>query len=416
MNGHQTEAALAALARPLRRRLVWLGLVGAAGGMGAVLAVAAWGARAGVVRAPVWVPLAWALGLVAAALAVGLVFRAAGALGPPRLAARLEEEPGWRTGALRALLEPASLGSSEALRTAADRAAAAQVERRGPDALEGDRHRLGGLLRVASLVLAAALLLLAGAGIRGGRAALLWQPRLAMAMVASPLRVMAERDVVRAGDSVSLRISAPGRSEVVLWTRSPGTTWSGATVALDSAGGAVRVAGPLAEALYAHITASRRSSDTVEVRVRRPAFVAALSLTIRYPAYLRMEDEPAPAGGDTLLLPAGSRIEVTGEATVPLGAARWERDAPVAGLAVDGGRFSGHLVPVVSGSYRLVLLTADGEAIAGEDIVLPIRVLPDQAPRVALAVPGGDTIAPLVGSLALVIDASDDHGLWRWCC
>jgi hypothetical protein len=169
--------------------------------------------------------------------------------------------------------------------------------------------------------------------------------------------------------------------------------------------------GPLSQALFAHITAGRRTSDTVEVTVRRPAFVATLSLTIRYPVYLGLEDEPAPAGGDTLLLPAGSRIEARGEATVPLGVARWERDGQISGLAVAGGRFSGMLTPAGSGGYRLVLRTADDEPIAGDEIVLPIRVLPDQLPRVEMPVPSGDTIAPLVGSLALVIDASDDHGL-----
>ncbi len=411
MSIQHTKEALVRVAGPLWRRLLLLGAVGAAAALGGVLAVAAWGARAGLVRAPVWVPAAWGLGVLAAAVALGVAIRAGRGLSIPRLAARLEGEPGWRAGSLRALLEPSSAGTSDELRRAADSAAAARVEAGAAESLGRERQRLSRLLRASSGILAGAVLLLAVAGVGHGPAALLWQPGLALAMVASPLRVMASHRVVQAGDSVALSISAPGRAEVMLWTRHPGTSWSPVPVALDSAGRAVRVAGPLSEALYAHVTAGRRSSDTVEVTVQRPAFVATLTLTIRYPAYLRLEDEPAAAGGDTLLLPEGSRIEAKGEVTVPLSGAWWERAGLVAGLAVDAGRFSGTLAPLVSGGYRLVLRTAGDAPIAGEEIVLPIRVLPDQAPGVDIPVPGGDTIAPLVGSLALVIDARDDHGL-----
>jgi hypothetical protein len=66
---------------------------------------------------------------------------------------------------------------------------------------------------------------------------------------------------------------------------------------------------------------------------------------------------------------------------------------------------------LLSGEYRLVLRTVDAEPLAGEEILLPIRVLPDAVPQVDIPVPGGDTVAPPTGSLALVIDASDDHGL-----
>ena len=56
--------------------------------------------------------------------------------------------------------------------------------------------------------------------------------------------------------------------------------------------------------------------------MRRPAFLAAFAVTINYPPYLNLEDEPAPIGGDTLLLPAGSWLHARGEATVLLGTAR----------------------------------------------------------------------------------------------
>jgi hypothetical protein len=399
------------VARPLRRRIAWVGGIGALAGLVLVLALAGWSARAGLVHSPLWVPVAWGLGLLAGALAGGLAARAALGLRGLRFALRLERQAGWRSGALAGLLLPAVPDTSPGLHAAADRDAAESVARRGPEALGEQAAALFRLLMLTGLALAGGSLLLGAAGIRKGRAALLWQPRRALAMVASPLRLVPAERSVSAGDSVALEIHAPGRQRVMLWTRSPGTTWEASVVQLDSLGQARRVAGPLVQALYAHLTAGRRSSDTIEVTVRRPAFLASLALTVRYPSYLRLEDEPAAAGGDTLLLPAGSRIEARGEVTVPLLSARWERAGVAAALRVDGGRFAGSLLPSASGAYRLLLLTADGTPLGEGEVLLAIRLLPDLPPVVEVPLPSGDTTAPTSGALPLVIDARDDHGL-----
>ena len=411
MTRSRTAQALVAVARPLRSRIAWIGGIGALAGLALVLALAAWSARVGVVRSPLWVPAAWGFGFLAAALAGGIALRTAlGFHGMP-FAVRLEREAGWRSGALSGLLEPAVSATSLGLYAAADQQAAAAVLARAPQALGAQAARLLRLLGFAGVALAGSVLLLGAAGLRHGRAALLWQPRRALDMVASPLRLVPEQRTVSAGDSVALLITAPGRHSVTLWTRSPGTTWEPALVALDSLGQARRMAGPLAQALYAHVTAGRKSSDTIEVSVRRPAFLASLALTIHYPGYLRLEDEPAAAGGDTLLLPAGSRIEARGEATLPLGIARSEREGVRAALRLEGSKFEGTLQPAVSGGYRLVLQTTEGVRLSGEEILLAVRLLPDLPPVVEIPVPSGDTVAPPVGSLPLVIDARDDHGL-----
>jgi hypothetical protein len=407
----RTARALASVARPLRHRVACIGGVGALAGLAAVLALAAWSARVGMLRSPFWVPAAWGLGLLAAVLAGALAFRAGLGFRAMPFAIRLERDSGWRSGALSGLLEPAVSATSLDLHAAADQQAAELLVARAPDALGPQAARLLRLLGIAAAALAGSVLLLGAAGLRHGRAALLWQPRRALDMVASPLRIVPELRTVSAGDSVALRITAPGRQSVTLWTRAPGTTWEAALVTLDSLGQARRMSGPLAQALYAHVTAGRKSSDTIEVAVRRPAFLASLALTIHYPAYLKLEDEPAAAGGDTLLLPAGSRIEAHGEATVSLGAARWERDGVRAALRLDGARFAGTLLPASSGGYRLVLETSEGIRLSGEAILLAVRLLPDLPPVVEIPVPSGDTVAPPTGSLPLVIDARDDHGL-----
>ena len=406
----RTEAALSDAARPLRHSVLWLGAVGAGAGLAAVLAVAAWSARVGMVHAPIWVLVAWAVALLAAAACLLLAGRAARAFRAAGVAGRLERQGEWRSGSLRALLEPATEGTSPGLHAAADAATADDLRHRAAGALDPERRRLGRLLRVALLTVVIGGTLLGAAGVRRGPAALLWRPAHALAMVVSPLRLETDKASVKAGDSVSLLVLAPGRRGVTLWTRSPGTTWVAETVALDSAGRAIRSSGPLTESLFAHVTEGSRASDTLEVVVKRPAFLASLALTIRYPGYLELEDEPAPVGGDTLLLPAGSRIEARGETTVPLQSAHWTLGGTTRSLATDGVRFGGLLAPA-SGTWRLVLRTADGDPLSGDEVVLPIRVLPDLAPVLEIPVPGGDTIAPAAGSLPVVVDALDDHGL-----
>ena len=114
--------------------------------------------------------------------------------------------------------------------------------------------------------------------------------------------------------------------------------------------------------------------------VARPSF--SVTVTAHYPAYLGLEDEPVPLAGDTVLLPAGTRLETQGQATAALVSAGWEIGGQVEPLTVASTRFSGSFVPPRSGTYRLALASAEGSALAGDTLRLPVRVVPDSAPRV----------------------------------
>jgi hypothetical protein len=147
------------------------------------------------------------------------------------------------------------------------------------------------------------------------------------------------------------------------------------------------------------------------VKVRLPVFLGELAVTARYPAYLDLEAEPVPTDGDTLLLPAGTRLETRGEATAPLSFAAWETGTRSETLTVSGGAFSGVFVPPGSGEYRLALAGAAGAPLAGDTVRLRVRVVADSAPAVEIPVPGADTLAPLSLRVPLVVDARDDYGL-----
>ena len=227
----------------------------------------------------------------------------------------------------------------------------------------------------------------------------------------APVRLRAAQSLVDRGQPVELHLEAMGRKTATLYLRSPGESWKSRGVRLDSLGRATITTPPLQSDLYARLTSGGRSSDTVAVRVRLPVFLGTLKVIARYPAYLGLESEPVPTGGDTLILPAGTRLETRGEATAPLASAAWLSGSKAESLSVTETSFTGTFAPRRSGEYRLSLVTTTGAPLAGDSVRLPVRLVPDSAPGVEIPVPGADTLAPLSLQLPLIIDARDDHSV-----
>ena len=213
------------------------------------------------------------------------------------------------------------------------------------------------------------------------------------------------------GDSVTLIVRAAGHRGLTLWLRSPGESWRSEALALDSAGMAQVVVGPLTADLFARATAAGRDSDTLHVEVRIPAFLGAVTITAHYPGYLGLEDESLTLGSDSVALPEGTRLTVAGEATAALSSVQWIGPAGSSTLPVEGSRFEGRVVPVASGGYRLSVVASGGVPLAGDSVAIWLRIVPDSAPVVAIPVPGADTLAPVGMTVPLVLDARDDHGL-----
>lgn len=411
MTAPATYLALQRLARPLRMRalLGWAAL--ALGGGALLLGAAAWIVGLGWLDAPYWVLLAWGAVLVLCAVAGWLGWVAGVRLSAGGVAGSLEELGAWRRGALTALLDRSAAGTSAALLDLADRSQADDVVRRGVTAAEPLARpvRVLGLAGLSALVVGLAAF--GSAGPVHGPAAALWHPRRAWDATIAPVRIRAASGVVDRGDSTALELEAFGRRHATLWLRAPGEGWRSSGVSLDSTGHARVMTGALQSDLFARLTSGSRSSDTVVIRVRLPVFLGTLSVTAHYPAYLGLEAEPVPTGGDTLLLPAGTRLETRGEATAPLASAAWAAGERTAALSVEGGRFTGSFVPRVSGEYHLALATAGGAPLTSDTVRLPIRLVADSAPHVDVPVPGADTLAPISLQVPLVVDARDDHGI-----
>ncbi|HEX6105163.1 MAG TPA: DUF4175 family protein [Gemmatimonadales bacterium] len=411
MTAVATRQALGRLSRPLRLRATagWAALgIGAAA---LLLGLVAWAVRLEWVAAPYWVLVAWAVALVALAVTAWLAWRSVMRLSTPAVARRLEEAGAWRRGSLTALLESAAPGTSGALLDMADRVQADDVGRRGAGAAEPLARAVRNVLLAGGALLVAGLGLFGTAGPVGGPAAALWHPGRAWEATIAPVRLMVADSVVDQGDSVDFTVQAIGRRVATLWVRPPGESWRPRGVRLDSLGRAVVSSGPLGSDLHARVTSGSRGSDTVLVRVRPPVFLGGLTVTAHYPEYLRLDSEPVPTGGDTLLLPAGTRLVTRGEATAALKGAAWEFGPRRQPLEVRGGEFSGSFVPAATGAYRLAIETVSGAPLAGDTVRLPIRIVTDSAPVVEVPHPGGDTIAPLSLRLPLVIDVRDDYGI-----
>lgn len=408
----RTGTALSLLLHGFRRLslIAWAGL--GAGSLALVLGAAAWGARLGWFGQPWWVLIAWGGALALLTSAALLAVRGVHRLSPAWLAGEFENA-GFRRGALSGHLEPAAAGTSASLLAVADQRQVEDLVARAPDLLGAlqqpfRRKAVQGVL----LALAGAALLGSARPTRGA-SALLWRPLEAWSATVAPLQLTLSSTEVQRGAQVRVDVLARGRQHAILWLRSPGEQWRGQSVALDSAGSATTSIGPLQNDLFLRLSSGGRSSDTLQVRVLIPAFLGTLSVTARYPHYLGLEDEPIPTRGDSVVVPDGTRLETTGEATAPLEAASWSASGARASLAVTGTRFHGLFTPGGSRTWELALVTASGTPLAGDTVRIPVIVVIDSAPRVEVPVPGADTLVPLTLRVPLVIDAQDDHGLSR---
>lgn len=407
-----TARLLARSGAPLTR---WpaLAVAALAGGSALlVVAVAAWGARFGWFDGGLWVAVVW--GIAVFLLGAGLRrARTLLAQDGARLAAQLlESRAEWRAGMLTSLLAPPADGTSPDLLADADRNATTRLG----EAVAHLEPTVGGLRRRALGAitgLGVAALLLGASRPTHGPAGLLWDPHAAWLAATAPLRVVAPDSAVDRGTAVPLTLVAVGHRTATLWLRAPGEAWRPVPVTLDESGRGRYLAGPLAADLFARLVSGGRESDTATVHVRIPAFLGSVEVTAHYPAYLHLAPEPLPLDGDTLLLPAGTRLETRGEATTPLGRATWVGPAARGVLATDGNLFHGDLLPERSGIWRLGLTTRSGAALAGDSTTLPIRLVPDSAPVVEIPVPGTDTVVPLSLQVPLVVEGRDDHGLSR---
>ena len=413
MTGSRTASSLEQLAGPLRRlsALRWVLAFGA--GAALILATAAWALRIGAGPSPQLVLGAWlATGLVLGVVLWRAVVEWRG-YRARSLAARLEMLGVARRGAVVGLLDHTASGTSPELASAADAARADAVLTGGGRALASTVAKRRTASLALACLLAGGLVTLAAARPGVGSGALLWDPGGALESLLAPVRLTADPPAVDRGGAVRLDYEAAGQKSAVRWRRAPGEPWAGTSVSLDSTGRGRMVLRPVESDLYLHLTSGSRSSDTLHVAVRLPAFLGSVRVIARYPSYLGLDNETLPIGPDPVLLPAGTVLVTEGIASTDLARARWQgrgsgRTYP---LDVRAREFRGDFRPSGDGEYELQLATSDRRTLAGEPVRLDLVLVPDSVPVVQILAPGADTTAPADLRLPLVVDVRDDHGL-----
>ena len=388
------------------RLLVSLGLVLAALGLGVALG------RLGVYRAqPLAVLLGW--GLVALALGFGASRLVRGRrTDAGRVASLVEQSAGLRRGSVTGAGAARRHGSAS-LAALADARVARWLAEHGQAALVGARRE-----RRRALVWSLGLVLVGGAvfaasGPGARPAADFWRPVAALARASGAVSLFVDHTSVRRGEAVTVTVVAAGRSSATLWVRAPGEPWRESALALDSAGRAVQILGPLESDRFLRATSGGRESATIHLQVSLPALLTDLELVARYPSYLERPDEPLASGPDPVLLPVGAEIQTRGRATLPLKSVVWRRESSGTPLTVDGTGFRGWLPVRTGGRYQLEVIPEGGVSLDGPAPELNIVAVPDSVPVIAVAVPGVDTTAPLSLRQPLVVDARDDHRVTR---
>ena len=406
---------LRAMVERERRRLVSFELMSGALLGAAVLAVILATAAAALggsrwMQLPRGLPLAlWLLATLLLLAVAWITRRRVDGQGAMSVVARaIEREQGMRDGSLLGALEVERDGglAARAARVARDR-----LPTGAPLApsLRRSAHRraiVAGSVALAGVLLLATTSPLFADGLRAMlRPVDAWRG----ALLDAPAIVDAPHAILR-GSTLAVRVHAPGRSRVMLGIRQPGEPWRVDTLDVVAATGDARWS---LAALRGDITLlpddGRRAGDSVVVHAVDRAFVGGVSLRARYPAYLGRPGETL-VEGETLHLPRGTIVDVSGRASVALQAIALDGSAGRATLAVNANGFRGELAAARSGELRWSATAAGGGAV---DVPPPLLldVVADSAPRIAILSPAGDTVVALQERVELMLGASDDHGI-----
>jgi hypothetical protein len=324
------------------------------------------------------------------------------------VASSIEAEQALRPGELRAVIEVGSdspFGRRAAERLAdrlpAERALAPAMHRRAGRRLARALLAAGAAAAIFAVIVPAA---------RDGLHAVLLPGEAWRGTLLPPLSFDGlPRELLR-GESLTVAVSAPGRSRVELAVRMTGESWRRVQAEVDRKSGRATIPiGVVRADLDIVASDSRTMTDTMHVRTTSRPFVAVTNLRMIPPAYLGRPAEMAEWGGE-LQVPRGARIEVSGRASLELSRVNVVDGADTVPLGADRHTFAGSVQPARPGVWRL---EASGPAGVIADVPPPmtVNVVADSLPQVRLVAPAADTLVAADDRLMLRYVASDDHGL-----
>ena len=229
-------------------------------------------------------------------------------------------------------------------------------------------------------------------------------------MVVSPGDV----EVLRGAD-VQVGIDALGRFEVTIFWQAAGDIARSRVLVIEN--GRASHLFPSVGAPIEYRVVGDRGVEVGPYRIVPidPLFVSDLVVSVTYPAYTGLSPDEYRGNPPDLRLPEGSRLIMEGRASRELSEALLVDSAGAPGLALDveGMTFRGEWTPRRSGRFDWAFTDNVGDPAEIQPDPLNLAIVPDSAPRIAIPLPGRDTVMPINLQQPLVLEAGDDWGLDR---
>ncbi len=324
------------------------------------------------------------------------------------VARAVERERALRDGSVRTALE---VGEASSLGRLGAAMVAAKLEGLNAPVLVPVLRRSlrrAALLGAALVVVAVGVLTAAAARSSDGFAAVVHPVRAWRGTLLGELAIEDAPKVVERGDVVTVKVLAPGRSDVSVLQRATGASWRESSLTMTDGSAPLRI-GPLDADVAVAITDGRAWSDTVNIRVADRPFLGDVSIRAIFPAYLDRREEALPTG-EPARIPRGTVLVLDGTSSTELTTVRLVGDGAAIDLTPNGRRFSGRLTASTSARLTWDAVGKSGK-IADVPDPLELEVLPDSTPTVDILAPGRDTIAAEGDSIGVAVLATDDHAL-----
>lgn len=408
----------------LRRHTMLAAALWGAAGVGAVLALAWWLAGPDGWRQGSAVPLALDLSLVFLASCLGVVLGRGSRswLAEAPVTRAMECSAGLDTGVVEGALQLA-----RAVPAGVSGRLAALAEERVARRLDLSESRLSGALgaqtrlwvRRGSAILAVvavviALLLVVSPARSMGAWSGLGRPLSLMARpTLPPIQVLPGDAEVRRGSPLMVTVRAPGRAEATLRWQGAGDIARTETKVTDGVESVFHFQSVSVAIEYSATAPDGAQSPRFRITPVDPLLLSYVTVELTFPPHTGRAPEEYRGETPPLVIPAGTRLRLEGQATRPPTEARLEREED--GLRVPleavGLGFSGDWIPINGGRYHWRFLDSDGGAAEVVPAPLDVTVVPDSAPAVRFVFPGADTVLPMNLRQPLVIEVRDDYGV-----
>jgi hypothetical protein len=228
-----------------------------------------------------------------------------------------------------------------------------------------------------------------------------------------PIQVAPGDAEVRRGSPLTVTVRAPGRAQVTLRWQGAGDIARTETKATDDGEAGFRFQSVGMAIEYSATAPDGAQSPRFRITPVDPLLLSYVTVKLTFPPHVGRSPEEYKGEMPPLVIPAGTRLHLEGQATRPLTKARLEREEDGLRVPIEavGLGFSGDWTPISGGRYHWRFLDSDGGVAEVVPAPLDVTVVPDSAPAIRFVFPAADTVLPMNLLQPLVIEVRDDYGV-----